>query len=138
MTGMDARIGAIRAELTAHGFTELRSAAEVDATLGNGHRTVLLAVNSTCPCAAAHMRPAVVAALRNTRRPEVAATVFAGQDEDATSRARSYLTGHAPSSPAIALLRDGAPVLVWGRDEIEASDPRALAEALKRAFEEYC
>src|SRR5271155_2359243 len=97
----------MRQELTSIGFRELRTAQDVDATLQKEQRTVLVVVNSVCGCAAGRARPAVAMALSNQARPEILATVFAGQDREATEQARSYFTGYGPSSPCIALLRDG-------------------------------
>ena len=96
--------------------------------------TVLVVVNSICGCAAGRARPAVAMALENKARPEVLATVFAGQDTDATTQARSYFTGYPPSSPSIALLRDGKLVFMLERKEIEGRDPYAIAEDLDQGL----
>jgi putative YphP/YqiW family bacilliredoxin len=128
----------MRHELTSIGFQELRTSGEVDALLTKPTGTVLVVVNSICGCAAGRARPAVAMALENKARPEVLATVFAGQDIDATTQARSYFTGYPPSSPSVALLRDGKLVFMLERKEIEGRDPFAIAEDLTKAFNQYC
>ena len=128
----------IREELTRIGFQELRTPADVDAVLTKASGTVLVVVNSICGCAAGRARPAVAMALENKARPEVLATVFAGQDTDATNQARTYFTGYPPSSPSVALLRDGKLVYMLERKEIEGRDPYAIAEDLTKAFDRYC
>ena len=128
----------MREELTRVGFQELRTAADVDALLGKTPGTVLVVVNSICGCAAGRARPAVARALEHQARPEVLATVFAGQDADATSRARSYFAGYAPSSPSVALLRDGKLVFMLERKDIEGRDPYSIAEDLTHAFDRFC
>ena len=128
----------MREELTRIGFQELRTAAEVDALLTKPSGTVLVVVNSICGCAAGRARPAVAMALENKARPEHLATVFAGQDLDATTQARSYFIGYPPSSPSVALLRDGKLVFMLERKNIEGRDPYGIAEDLTRAFDRYC
>jgi putative YphP/YqiW family bacilliredoxin len=128
----------MRAELTGIGFQELRTAEEVDATLKQRKGTLLVVVNSICGCAAGKARPAVAQALSNSTRPEFLATVFAGQDAEATDRARSYFTGYPPSSPSIALLRDGKMVFMLQRSDIEGRDSHAIADDLTRAFDRFC
>lgn len=128
----------MREELTRIGFSEMRTPQEVDATLQNEKRTVLVVVNSVCGCAAGRARPAVAAALTHNSRPEVITTVFAGQDADATARARAYFTGYAPSSPSVALLREGKLVFMLERSDIEGRDPRAIAQDLVGAFDRFC
>jgi putative YphP/YqiW family bacilliredoxin len=128
----------MRHELTSLGFQELRTPAEVDALLTKTTGTVLVVVNSICGCAAGRARPAVAMALEGKTRPEILATVFAGQDIDATAQARSYFTGYPPSSPSVALLRDGKLVFMLERKEIEGRDPFAIAEDLSKAFNQYC
>jgi putative YphP/YqiW family bacilliredoxin len=110
----------------------------VDAVLKQEKRTVLVVVNSVCGCAAGKARPAIAQALSNKARPEVLTTVFAGQDLEATERARSYFTGYAPSSPSIALLRDGKLAFMMERRDIESSDPFTIAATLTRAFDRIC
>jgi putative YphP/YqiW family bacilliredoxin len=128
----------MREELTRIGFQELRTAAEVDALLNKTSGTVLVVVNSICGCAAGRARPAVAMALENKARPEHLATVFAGQDTDATTQARGYFTGYPPSSPSVALMRDGKLVFMLERKDIEGRDPYAIAEDLTEAFDCYC
>ena len=128
----------MRQELTRIGFQELRTPGEVDDLLTKTSGTVLVVVNSVCGCAAGRARPAVAIALENKARPEHLATVFAGQDADATAQARSYFTGYSPSSPSIALLRDGKLVYMLERKEIEGRDPYSIAEDLTKAFDRHC
>ena len=128
----------MREELTRLGVEELRTAEEVDNALQDGKGTTLLVVNSICGCAARNARPAVASALQHEQRPDRALTVFAGQDVQATAQARSYLTGYPPSSPAVALLKDGEPVFMLHRYQIEGRDAQAIAEDLKQAFAEFC
>ena len=128
----------MREELTRVGFRELRTPADVDSVLKQEKRTVLVVVNSVCGCAAGKARPAIARALTNKARPEVLMTVFAGQDLEATKQARSYFTGYAPSSPSIALMRDGKVEFMMERRDIESSDPFTIAAALTRAFDRIC
>ena len=128
----------MREELTRIGFQELRTPAEVDALLTKTSGTVLVVVNSVCGCAAGRARPAVAMAIENKARPGFLATVFAGQDADATAHARSYFTGYPPSSPAIALLSDGKLVFMLERKDIEGRDPYGISEDLTKAFNQYC
>ncbi len=128
----------MREELTSIGFRELRTPGEVDAVLGGGKGAALVVVNSICGCAAGKARPAVAQALAHHPRPEILATVFAGQDREATARARSYFTGYEPSSPSIALLRDGKLVYMLERRDIEGRDSFAIADDLTKAFDRYC
>ncbi len=128
----------MRMELTRIGFQEMRTAAEVDAILTKQSGTVLVVVNSICGCAAGRARPAVAMSLENKARPEVLTTVFAGQDTEATAQARSYFTGYQPSSPSVALLRDGKLVYMLERREIEGRDPFSIAEDLTKAFDRFC
>jgi putative YphP/YqiW family bacilliredoxin len=95
-------------------------------------------VNSICGCAAGKMRPGVRLALQHTTKPDQAITVFAGQDREATDRARSYFIGHPPTSPAVAILRDGKLVYLMQRSAIEVNTAQAIAGELARAFDEYC
>jgi putative YphP/YqiW family bacilliredoxin len=127
----------MREELTRAGLKEARTAAEVDAALAQPGTTVLV-VNSICGCATGKMRPAVRLAMQNATTPDHAVTVFAGQDREATERARSYFAGHPPTSPAIAILRDGKLVYLMQRSAIETSNAPAIAQELTRAFDAYC
>ena len=127
----------MREELSRAGVKEARTAVDVDAALARPG-TTLLVVNSICGCAAGKMRPAVRLALQHATRPDQAVTVFAGQDAEATQRARDSLAGNPPSSPAIAILRDGQLVYLMQRSAIETSTAPAIAEELTRAFDTYC
>lgn len=131
-------VAPMRAELTRLGIQETRTAAEVDAVLGERKGTVLVVVNSVCGCAAGMARPAVALALEHNVRPERMITVFAGNDVDATARARGYLTGYRPSSPSIALLRDGQVVKMIERFQIEGREPWDIAADLTAAFDQFC
>jgi putative YphP/YqiW family bacilliredoxin len=128
----------MRQELTNIGFREMRTPEDVDSALKQQKGTVLVVVNSICGCAAGRARPAVAKALTHTARPETLTTVFAGQDREATDRARSYFTGYAPSSPSIALMRDGKIVLMLERNQIEGRDPFSIAQDLTSAFDRFC
>src|SRR4051812_2022755 len=128
----------MRTELTQIGFKELRTSNAVDERLPD-KGTTLVVVNSICGCAARMARPAVKMALQaSPAKPEHLTTVFAGQDRDATERARSYFTGYPPSSPSIALLRDGQIVFMLERWQIEGRPAPDIADDLKAAFEEHC
>jgi len=128
----------MREELTRIGFQELRTSSEVDAAIAKSHGTLLLVVNSICGCAAGRARPAVAMALQNSNRPETLTTVFAGQDTEATNRARSYFTGYPPSSPSVALLRDGKLLYMLERKDIEGREAQEIALDLKGAFDQFC
>ena len=127
----------MREELTRLGVEELKSAEEVEATVAR-EGTTLVVVNSVCGCAARNARPAVAMALHHSTRPDRATTVFAGQDVEATQQARGYFHGYPPSSPAIALLKDGELVYMMERHQIEGRDAREIAEDLTEAFDRYC
>ncbi len=127
----------MREELTRAGLKEARTAAEVDTAVAQPGTTMLV-VNSICGCAAGKMRPGVRMALQNQVKPDQMITVFAGQDREATERARSYFEGQPPTSPAIAILRDGKLVYLMQRFVIESSTAQMIAQELARAFNEYC
>jgi len=127
----------MREELTKAGIAEARTAAEVDSAVAQPGTTMLV-VNSICGCAAGKMRPGVRLALQHSTKPDHAVTVFAGQDAEATQRARGYFQGHPPTSPAIAILRDGQLVYLMQRSAIETSTAPAIAQELTRAFDAYC
>ncbi len=127
----------MREELTRLGIEELKQPEEVDRAMKNPGTTMVV-VNSICGCAAGRMRPAVRMALQNATKPEHAYSVLAGQDTAATERARSYFTGQPPSSPSIAILRDGKLVYMMPRRDIESREAPAIAADLKAAFEKYC
>lgn len=138
MTYHEMMVKPMRDEVTRSGVKELRSVAEVDAALGPGEGTVMVFVNSVCGCAAGGARPALAMALQHGVRPQHLYTVFAGQDLDATARARSYFAEYQPSSPSLALLRDGEVVHFVHRHEIEGRPPAMLATNLIAAFDKYC
>jgi len=128
----------MREELVRAGIEETRTAEEVDAALARPGTTMLV-VNSICGCAAGKMRPGVRLALANTANtPDYKITVFAGQDSEATERARSYFEGNPPSSPAVAILRDGKLVYLMQRYVIEQATAQQIAGELIRAFDELC
>jgi len=131
-------VAPMRAELTRLGIEETRTAEEVDAVLGEKKGTVLVVVNSVCGCAAGMARPAVALALQNGVKPEKMITVFAGNDTEATARAREYFVGYRPSSPSIALMRDGDVVKMLERWQIEGRDASEIARELTTAFDQYC
>jgi putative YphP/YqiW family bacilliredoxin len=128
----------MREELTRLGFAELRTPDEVDAALRGEQEPTLLVVNSVCGCAARNARPAAALAVRHGRRPARLLTVFAGQDADATARARSYFTGYPPSSPQIALLKAGQVVFMLERKNIEGRAAPDIAADLTAAFDRFC
>jgi putative YphP/YqiW family bacilliredoxin len=128
----------MRQELTNIGFNELRTPDDVDRALKNDKGTVLVVVNSVCGCAAGRARPAVARALAHSAKPEKLTTVFAGQDREATEKARTYFTGYPPSSPSIALMRDGKLVFMLERHQIEGRDPFSIANDLTQAFDRFC
>jgi putative YphP/YqiW family bacilliredoxin len=136
----------MREELTRLGVRELKTAAEVDAVLGrqlgqpgDEHGpTVMVVVNSVCGCAAGKARPGVALALQHPNKPDIVATVFAGADIEATDRARAYFAGYPPSSPSIALMRDGKLLWMLERRNIENQDAYAIAKNLTDAFDKYC
>ena len=127
----------MREELTKLGVRELKTAAEVDEALKPQTGTTMVVVNSVCGCAAGRMRPAVRMALQHGSVPEHLVSVFAGQDTEATERARSYFTGYPPSSPCIALLRDGKLLYMMQRRDIESREAAAIAAELTRAFDQF-
>ncbi|HET6176574.1 MAG TPA: BrxA/BrxB family bacilliredoxin [Candidatus Sulfotelmatobacter sp.] len=128
----------MREELTRLGVEELRTTEEVDQALKNRPGTTMVVVNSICGCAAGRMRPAVRMALQNAAKPDKAFSVFAGQETEATERARSYFTGYPPSSPSIAILREGQLVYMMQRRDIESREAPAIAADLKAAFDKLC
>ena len=128
----------MRQELTTIGFKEMRTAEEVDQTLKNAKGTALVVVNSVCGCSARMARPAVRIALENPLKPDLLTTVFAGQDAEATERARSYFAGYAPSSPSISLMKDGKLVFMLERFQIEGRPAEEIAHDLVNAFNKYC
>jgi len=127
----------MRAELSRLGVQELRNAADVDGAV-KSDGTVMLVVNSVCGCAAGKARPGIAIALQHDKRPDLLGTVFAGADIEATARAREHLLPYPPSSPSVALLRDGKVVYMLERRDIENRDAGAIAMMLRRAFDEHC
>lgn len=128
----------MREELTRVGFAELLTPEEVDRALSQTSGSTLVVVNSVCGCAAGSARPGVMLALRRDPRPDHLVTVFAGMELDAVDRARSYFVGYPPSSPQIALIRDGRLVHMMERQDIEGRSPVEIAADLRAAFEEFC
>ena len=125
-------------DLTQHGFEGLTTSAEVDEAFGKQEGTTLLVVNSVCGCAAAMARPGTKLALTNAKKPEHLTTVFAGVHTEATQKAREYLLPYPPSSPAIALFKDGEVVHMLERHHIEGRSAEMIANNLKHAFDTYC
>lgn len=127
----------MRDELTRLGVRELRTSDEVDEALGGGGET-LVVVNSVCGCAARNARPAVAMAMSHGEQPDRVVTVFAGQDVEATARARQYFVGVRPSSPALALLSNGELQFMLERHQIEGREARDIAADLTKAYDQYC
>lgn len=126
-----------RQEITVAGYKELSTPEEVDAALKQ-KGTTLVMVNSVCGCAGGIARPAAMHSLHYDKRPDQLVTVFAGQDKEATEKARSYFTGYPPSSPSFALLKDGELVTMIERHDIEGHGPMEVVQKLQDAFEKYC
>lgn len=131
-------IAPMRGEMTEIGARELRTPDAVDDVVKNTSGVVMLVVNSVCGCAAGKARPGIAMALQNPNKPDVVGTVFAGADIEATDRARQYFTGYRPSSPSIALLRDGKLVYMMERSQIETRNAEMIAEELVKAFDQHC
>ena len=128
----------MRRDLTQYGVEEARTPQDVDRLLGPQSGTVLMVVNSICGCAAGRARPAIGLALRHSVRPSKVATVFAGGDEAAVAHLRSLLSPAPPSSPSMALFRDGKPVYMLHRSDIERRDPADISALLQEAFNRFC
>jgi len=128
----------MRADLTQYGVEEARTPGDLDRMLGPGSGEVLVVVNSVCGCAAGRARPAIGLALQHPVRPSRVATVFAGGDEAAVAHLRNLLSEYPPSSPSMALFRDGKPVYMMHRSEIERRDPTEIAEILTGVFDRFC
>ncbi len=128
----------MRAELTRLGVEDLRTADQVDEVLAPAGGTVLVVVNSVCGCAAGNARPGVAKALKSAKLPDRIVTVFAGVDKEAVAKARDYFTGYAPSSPQIALLKDGQVVAMLARQNIEGRNADQVAADLSAAFDQFC
>jgi putative YphP/YqiW family bacilliredoxin len=131
-------IGPMRQELTQLGVQETRTPEEVDTMLGQHSGTVMMVINSMCGCAAGRARPGVALSLQHATLPDKVATVFAGGDLEATARVREYLQDYPPSSPSVALFRDGKPVFMLQRHEIENRDAADIAKSLTEAFDQFC
>ncbi len=131
-------VAPMRQDLVRIGFQELHTAQDVDDALAPDGQTTLLAINSVCGCAAAMMRPGVYFSLQGAKRPQSLTTVFAGQDLDATARARDHIVGYPPSSPAVALFKDGELVYFMERHQIEGRRAEDIAHDLGAAYEEHC
>ena len=131
-------IAPMREELTRFGVRELRTAADVDEALAKTPGTTMVVVNSVCGCAAGRARPGVALSLQHAVKPDHLTTVFAGADIEATERARGYFTGYPPSSPSIALLRDGRLVYMMERHQIENQEAHGIAAQLTAAFDKHC
>ena len=128
----------MREELTRLGFLELKTPDQVDASVREGNGTLLLVVTSVCGCAAGRARPGVALALQHDRRPDHLATVFAGMELEATDRARGYFAPYPPSSPQIALFKEGRLVFMLERKDIERRPPEEIARDLVGAFDVHC
>ena len=128
----------MRKELTDLGIEELKTSSQVDAAVRDTSGTLKIVVNSMCGCAAGKARPGIAQALRHAVRPDRVSTVFAGGDIEATERARSYFSPYPPSSPSVALLRDGKIVWMLERRQIENQGPNEIASALTAAFDQFC
>jgi len=131
-------IGPMREELSRLGVRELKTAAEVDALLTEKSKTIMVVVNSMCGCAAGKARPGIALALKHAVKPDVVATVFAGGDIEATERARRYFAPNPPSSPSIAIVRDGLVIYFMHRHQIENQPAEAIARDLTQAFDRLC
>ena len=128
----------MRAELSQNGVIETRTPGQVDELLSPGSGTVLMVVNSVCGCAAGSARPGVLKSLESGPRPDKVATVFAGGDVAAVARVRDILSEYPPSSPSVALFRDGKPIYMLHRHQIEGRDPNEISRTLKEAYESHC
>lgn len=128
----------MRAELTRFGVEELRTPEQVDDAVRNTSGTLMVVVNSVCGCAAGKARPGIAMALQHSHKPDRVVTVFAGADIEATNRAREYFTGYRPSSPSVAILRDGKLVYMMERQNIESRTAEQIASELTSAFDKHC
>ncbi|KMY54700.1 MULTISPECIES: BrxA/BrxB family bacilliredoxin [Bacillaceae] len=126
-----------REEITAAGYTQLQTPEEVEETFAK-KGTTLVMINSVCGCAGGIARPAAAHSIHHDKRPDHLVTVFAGQDKEATAKARSYFVGYPPSSPSFALLKDGELCTMVERHEIEGHDPMSVVQKLQDAFDKYC
>ncbi len=131
-------VAPMKSELVDAGFDQLTNAAEVDAVLSKEEGTTLVVVNSVCGCAAGSARPGVRMSVAGDKKPNNLTTVFAGVDGEATAKARTYFAPYPPSSPAVALFKDGQLVHFLERHHIEGRSAEMIADNLKAAYEEYC
>lgn len=131
-------VAPMKEDLTSVGFDQLTTPNDVDAVLNNNEGTVLVVVNSVCGCAAANARPAAKMALQHEKTPDKITTVFAGVDGEATAQARKYMLPYPPSSPSMALFKDGRLVHFIERHHIEGRPAEMIAENLTTAFDEFC
>jgi putative YphP/YqiW family bacilliredoxin len=131
-------IGPMRQELTQLGVQETRTPEEVDAVLGPQSGTVMMVINSMCGCAAGRARPGIALSLKHGVLPDKVTTVFAGGDLEATARVREHLHDYPPSSPSVALFKDGKPVFMMHRHQIENRDASEIAKVLTEAFDQFC
>ena len=131
-------IGPMREELTRLGAIETRTPQAVNEILKPGNGTVMMVINSMCGCAAGRARPGIARALKHSVLPDKVATVFAGGDMEATALVRDYLKDYPPSSPSVAIFRDGKPVFMFHRHQIENREAHEIAQSLTEAFDEYC
>ncbi len=130
-------VAPMKAELAQNGFTQLTTPAQVDEFL-NQPGTALIVVNSVCGCAAGSARPGAIASLKGDKKPTHLGTVFAGVDTEATAQARKYMLPFPPSSPSIALFKDGKLVHFLERHHIEGRTAEMIAENLQTAYDEFC
>jgi putative YphP/YqiW family bacilliredoxin len=135
---MQNSIKPMREELTKHGFKELLTPEDVHQELEQTKGTVLVVVNSVCGCAAGLARPSAIASLQHDKKPDHLLTVFAGQEKEATAKAREYFTGYAPSSPSFALLKDGEIVGMVERHQIEDRTKEEIVASLTELYDQYC
>lgn len=135
---MEDMVKPMREEMTSIGFRELKTAEDVEDALENNKGTTVVFVNSVCGCAAGLARPAMAYSLKHHVVPDHKVTVFAGQDKEATAKAREYFTGYPPSSPSVAIMKDGEIQWMLGRDRIEGREPQELVNDLIEAYEKYC
>lgn len=131
-------VAPMRAELTNNGFTQLTTAEEVEGALNGAKGTTLVVVNSVCGCAAGAARPGILKSLDGSKKPDNLLTVFAGQDVDAVAKAREFMVPFPPSSPAVALFKDGELVHMVERHMIEGRTADMVADNLKMAYEQHC
>lgn len=131
-------VSPMRAELTNVGFKELKTAEEVEQTMSNNSGLSLVVVNSVCGCAAGAARPGIIRSLANDKKPDNLYTVFAGQDLDAVAKAREFMLPYPPSSPSVALFKDGKLVHFVERMNIEGHTAEQVADQLRQAYDQHC